>query len=371
MNRTEALRIGLLTGGGDCPGLNAVIRAVTRTAMAEGQASVVGIEDGFDGLYDGRMRTLHEREVDALLKEGGTILGTSNKGDPWQFPVAGSDGSVRLEDVSRRMLQRLQEARLDALVVVGGDGTMKIAHRLAVLGVPIVGVPKTIDNDLQATDVTFGFDTAVGVVSDAIDKLRTTASSHHRVMLVEVMGRTAGWIALGGGLAGGADTILIPELGFQWPALLHHLQQRATHGQRYSIVCVAEGTPLPQGDVVLQPNDARPAEPRQFGGIAAEMARQIQLRTPLDARAVVLGHLQRGGSPSAADRLLATRFGVQAARAVLARRFGVMVALRGQAIVEVALEEVAQGARQVPADHDWISAARAVGVHLGGANGLS
>lgn len=371
MNRTEPLRIGLLTGGGDCPGLNAVIRAVTRTAITEGQASVVGIEDGFDGLYDGRMRTLHEREVDALLKEGGTILGTSNKGDPWHFPVAGSDGSVRIEDVSRRMLQRLHDARLDALVVVGGDGTMKIAHRLALLGVPIVGVPKTIDNDLHATDVTFGFDTAVGVVSDAIDKLRTTASSHHRVMLVEVMGRTAGWIALGGGLAGGADTILMPELGFQWPALLSHLQHRATQGQRYSIVCVAEGTPLPQGDVVLQSNGTRRSEPRQFGGIAAELARQIQLRTPLDARAVVLGHLQRGGSPSAADRLLATRFGVQAARAVLAQRFGVMVALRGQAIVEVALESVAQGARQVPADHDWITTARAVGVHLGGGPGSS
>ncbi|MFN5511519.1 MAG: 6-phosphofructokinase [Burkholderiales bacterium] len=366
MNRTESLRIGLLTGGGDCPGLNAVIRAVTRTAIAQGNASVVGIEDGFDGLYDGRMRLLNDREVDGLLKEGGTILGTSNKGDPWQFPVAGSDGSVRIEDVSRRMLQRLQEARLDALVVVGGDGTMKIAHRLALLGVPIVGVPKTIDNDLQATDVSFGYDTAVGVVSDAIDKLRTTASSHHRVMLVEVMGRTAGWIALGGGLAGGADTILIPELGFRWESLLHHLQHRATQGQRYSIVCVAEGTPLPQGDVVLQSNETRPAETRLFGGIAAELARQIQLRSPLDARAVVLGHLQRGGSPSAADRLLATRFGVQAARAVLARRFGVMVALRGQAIVEVALEQVAQGARQVPADHDWINTARAVGVHLGG-----
>lgn len=365
MNQTEPMRVGLLTGGGDCPGLNAVIRAVTRTAMAEGGASVIGIEDGFVGLHDGRMRLLNDREVDGLLKEGGTILGTSNKGDPWKFPVSTSDGSVRLEDVSQRILQRLQDARLDALVVVGGDGTMKIAHRLALLGVPIVGVPKTIDNDLQATDVSFGFDTAVGVVSDAIDKLRTTASSHHRVMVVEVMGRTAGWIALGGGLAGGADTILIPELGFRWEDFLRHVQHRATQGQRYSIVCVAEGTQLPQGDVVLQSNDIRRAEPRQVGGIAAEIARQVQLRTPLDARAVVLGHLQRGGSPSAADRLLATRFSVQAARAVLAGRFGVMVALRGQDVVEVALEQVAQGARLVPSGHDWIKTARAVGVHLG------
>ncbi|MFZ9407421.1 MAG: 6-phosphofructokinase [Burkholderiaceae bacterium] len=359
------MKIGLLTGGGDCPGLNAVIRAVTRTAIAEGGAMIIGIEDGFEGLYTGRTRRLRYGEVAGLLGEGGTVLGTSNKGDPWHFPVLQPDGGVRIEDVSPRIVERIRATGIDVLVVIGGDGSMKIAQRLAAQGVAIVGVPKTIDNDLPATDLTFGFDTAVGVISEAIDRLRTTASAHHRVMLVEVMGRTAGWLALAGGLSGGADAILLPEIGFQWDPLVRHLQSRATRGRRYSIVCVAEGTPLPEGDQVVQRLDVRRTDARQFGGIAARIAQEIEQRSGLEARAVVLGHLQRGGSPSAADRLLATRFGVQAARAALAGRQGVMVSLRGQSVIEVPLAQAAQGVRLVPADHEWLNAARAIGIHLG------
>ncbi|MEY4862465.1 MAG: hypothetical protein RLZ51_560 [Pseudomonadota bacterium] len=365
MNRTHALRIGLLTGGGDCPGLNAVIRAVTRTAIAEGEATVIGIEDGFEGIYTGRTRRLRYGEVAGLLGEGGTVLGTSNKGDPWHFPVVLPDGNIRIEDVSHRVIERLHESGIDMLVVIGGDGSMKIAQKLAMQGVAIVGVPKTIDNDLPATDLTFGFDTAVGVISEAIDRLRTTASAHHRVMVVEVMGRTAGWLALAGGLSGGADAILLPETGFDWDPLLRHLRARATRGRRYSIVCVAEGTALPEGMEVVQRLDIKRTDARQFGGIGHRIAQEVEQRSGLEARAVVLGHLQRGGSPSAADRLLATRFGVQAARAALAGRYGVMVSLKGQDVVEVPLAQAAQGVRLVPADHEWLHAARALGIHLG------
>lgn len=365
MTTTASPRIGVLTGGGDCPGLNAVIRAITRTAISQAEATVFGIEDGFEGLHAGRLRPLRNDDVAGLISEGGTILGTSNKGDPWHFPIPQADGSLSIQDVSAQVLAQIRQARLDALIVIGGDGSMKIAHRLHACGVPIIGVPKTIDNDLPGTDVSFGFDSAVGVVSQAIDALRTTASAHHRVMVVEVMGRTAGWIALAGGLAGGADAILIPELGFDWPSLIDHVRRRASRGRRYSIVCVAEGTPLPQAGVVLQSLDPRRTDARQFGGIGAALAAQIEQRSGLEARTVVLGHLQRGGSPSAADRLLATRFGVHAARAALAGQSGCMVALRGADLLEVPLAEAARGSRQVPADHDWLSTARAIGVYLG------
>jgi 6-phosphofructokinase 1 len=210
------MRIGLLTGGGDCPGLNAVIRAVTRTARGLYGATVIGIEDGFEGLFDGRMRELEYGDVAGLIGEGGTLLGTSNKGDPWHFPLRQADGTLVISDVSERILEQIRHAALDVLMVVGGDGSMHIAQRFVERGVRVIGVPKTIDNDLAATDATFGFDTAVSIVSEAIDRLQTTASSHHRVMVIEVMGRYAGWIALAGGMAGGADTILIPEIGFSW-----------------------------------------------------------------------------------------------------------------------------------------------------------
>lgn len=358
-------RIGILTGGGDCPGLNAVIRAVTRTARSVYDATVIGIEDGFEGLLAGRMRELDYNEVFYLIGEGGTVLGTTNRGDPWHFPVVGSDGQVTITDVSSQIVRRIQEAALDVLIVVGGDGSMHIAHRLSGLGVPVVGVPKTIDNDLSATDQTFGFDTAVGIVSEAIDRLQTTASSHHRVMVIEVMGRDAGWIALAGGLAGGADTILLPEIPFQWPSVFRHVQHRAMRGRRFSIVCVAEGARLPEGGEVVQAMDRRRTDARQLGGIGAVVARRIEEGTGRETRVTVLGHLQRGGSPSAFDRILATRFGVAAAHCACQGQSGVMVALRGVDIDVVPIADSVQALRTVPPDHPLVQTARAIGIRFG------
>jgi len=358
-------RIGLLTGGGDCPGLNAVIRGFTRTARGRYGVTVVGIEDGFEGLYEGRMRELDYGEVAGLVREGGTLLGTSNKGDPWHYPLIGADGEVRIADVSARTLERIREAGLDALVVVGGDGSMHISQRFIELGVPVVGVPKTIDNDLSATDTTFGFDTAVSIVSEAIDRLTTTASSHHRVMVIEVMGRYAGWIALAGGMAGGADTILLREIPFHWESVFRHVRHRAMRGRRFSIVCVAEGAILPEGGEVLRGLDERRTDAKQLGGIGAVIARRIEAGTGLETRVTVLGHLQRGGTPTAYDRILATRFGVAAADAVCRGESGVMVALRGTEIVTVPIAEAIATLRTVPPDHPLVTTARAVGTRFG------
>ena len=365
MDGKRPARIGLLTGGGDCPGLNAVIRGFTRTARGSYGVTVVGIEDGFEGLLEGRMRELDYGEVAGLIGEGGTVLGTTNKGDPWHYPLRGADGAVTIGDVSSRMLERVREAALDALVVVGGDGSMHIAQRIVGLGVPVVGVPKTIDNDLSATDTTFGFDTAVSIVSEAIDRLTTTASSHHRVMVIEVMGRYAGWIALAGGLAGGADTILIPEIAFRWESVFRHVRARAMRGRRYSIVCVAEGAKLPEGGEVVKAFDRRRTDARQLGGIGAVVARRIEEGTGLETRVTVLGHLQRGGTPTAYDRILATRFGVAAAECACRGESGVMVALRGTEIVPVPIADAIAALRTVPVDHPMVRAARAVGTRFG------
>jgi 6-phosphofructokinase 1 len=293
------------------------------------------------------------------------VLGTTNKGDPWHFPIQKPDGTLEIADVSDRMLARVREAGLDVLVVVGGDGSMHIAERFSRLGVAVVGVPKTIDNDLAATDTTFGFDTAVGIVSEAIDRLTTTASSHHRVMVIEVMGRYAGWIALAGGMAGGADTILIPEIPFRWDAVFRHVRHRALRGRRFSIVCVAEGAKLPEGGEVLKGLDRRRTDARQLGGIGGVVARRIEEGTGLETRVTVLGHLQRGGSPTAYDRILATRFGVAAAQAACRGEDGVMVALRGTQVVAVPIAEAIATLRTVPPDHPWVEAARAVGTRFG------
>jgi 6-phosphofructokinase 1 len=365
MDANRPRRIGLITGGGDCPGLNAVIRGFTRTARGRHGVTVIGIEDGFEGLLENRMRELDYGDVAGLIGEGGTVLGTTNKGDPWHFPIVGDDGSVTIADVSARMLERIRDAALDALVVVGGDGSMHIAQRFGTLGVPVVGVPKTIDNDLSATDTTFGFDTAVSIVCEAIDRLTTTASSHHRVMVIEVMGRYAGWIALAGGMAGGADTILIPEIPFGWESVFRHVRHRAMRGRRFSIVCVAEGTKLPEGGEVVKALDRRRTDARQLGGIGAVVARRIEEGTGLETRVTVLGHLQRGGSPTAYDRILATRFGVAAADCVCEGRSGVMVALRGTEIVPVPIEDAISTLRTVPPDHALVRAARSVGTRFG------
>ena len=295
MNTTSLKRLGILTGGGDCPGLNAALRAVAKTALAHGVVPV-GIEDGFEGLVDGRMRTLDETDLSGIIAFGGTVLGTSNKGDPFHFPVETTPGHIEIRDVSARVLEQLSTHRIDALVAIGGDGTMHIARRLGTLGVRVVGVPKTIDNDLAATDQTFGYDSAVTVVCEAIDRLNTTAAAHHRVMVVEVMGRYAGWIALGGGVAGGADVILMPEFAWDWPALLDKVNARSASGKRYSIVCVAEGAKLPgSADAVVQEIDPKRTDARRLGGVGTVIAHEIERRTGHETRVTTLGHLQQIG----------------------------------------------------------------------------
>lgn len=361
----RARRIGVLTGGGDCPGLNGVIRAVTKTAQNEYGATVIGIEDGFEGLVEGRMHELTHQEVSGILGLGGTILGSSNKGDPWHYPVEVEQGRIEAQDLSYRALRNVERWGLDALVCIGGDGTMHIANRMMQAGVPVVGVPKTIDNDVPGTDVTFGFDTAVSVVCEAIDRLATTASSHHRVMVVEVMGRYAGWIALMGGVAGGADVILIPEIPFAWEPVFEKVHERQSQHKRFTMVCVAEGARLPDGSEVIAWMDERRTDPKRLGGVGAVVAGAIEAGTGYETRATVLGHLQRGGAPTANDRVLATGFGAAAAHCAARGEFGIMVSFRGGTIVPVPIAEAAGAQRVVRPDHDLVRAARALGTCFG------
>ena len=362
---TTNKRIGILTGGGDCPGLNAVIRAVGKTVMHEYGSTLVGIEDGFEGLVEGRWRDLTNRDISGILNLGGTILGTSNKGDPWHYPVEVATGKIEIQDTSFKALRNFKQAGLDTLVAVGGDGTMHIADKLCDLGLQVVGVPKTIDNDLAATDLTFGFDTAVSVVCEALDRLHTTACSHHRVIVVEVMGRYAGWIALHGGVSGGADVLLIPEIPFTWEAVCRKVTERATHGKRFSLVCVAEGAKLPDGNEVIKALDNKRTDAKQLGGIGAVVAHEVEARSGLEARVTVLGHLQRGGSPTAFDRVLATRLGVHAGHCACRGPFAVMAALQNNDIVSVQIKDAIAKLRTVPADHQLVRAARALGTSFG------
>ncbi len=333
MGRVE--RLGVLTAGGDCPGLNAVIRAVTARSIGHG-AAVVGILDGWEGLMEGRTRPLDRDAVRGILQRGGTILGTSRR-DPYVH----GDGAASVTGT-------LEREGIDALVVIGGDGTLRSAERLAIEGLPIVGVPKTIDNDIAATDVTFGFDTAVQIATEAIDRITTTAESHDRVMLVEVMGRTRGWIATYAGIAAGADAILVPEEPYDLAAVADIVLQRAAQGRRYSVVVVAEGIEPPPGTSVVMSVDAFGFE--RLGGVSTLVAARLEELTGFESRVTVLGHLQRGGTPTAADRVLGSRLGVAAADLAAAGCFGRMVALRGTAIVDVALEEACATVRPVPAE---------------------
>lgn len=356
-------RIGILTGGGDCPGLNAVIRSVAKPAMKFLNASVVGILDGFEGLVEGKMRELTPLDVSGIINLGGTILGTSNKGDPFHYPVENASG-ITISDCSDRALENYRRWNLDALVAIGGDGTMNIAYKFSKIGMNMIGVPKTIDNDLEATDVTFGYDSALAVATEAIDRLQTTASAHHRVIVIEVMGRYAGWIALGAGIAGGADVILIPEIPFKWSSVFDCVLRRSK-GARFSIICVAEGAKPSGGDVVVAEKDAKRTDPIRLGGIGDLVAKRIHQETQLETRVTVLGHLQRGGSPTAFDRILATKFGAMALDAATKGEFGCMVSLQGRDVVTVRLEDAVKQQRLVPHDSQLILAARGVGTSFG------
>jgi 6-phosphofructokinase 1 len=354
------MRIGLLTGGGDAPGLNAVIRAVVKSAASRG-IETIGIEDGFVGLIEpGRWRLLTLEDLPGILRRGGTILGTTNRQNPLAYPVPG--GGVM--DHSARCVQTFHDLGLGALVVIGGDGTLAIAQAFHQRGIPLVAVPKTIDNDIVGTDSTFGFDTAVSFATEAIDRLHTTAEAHHRVMVVEVMGRYTGWIALHAGIAGGADAIVIPEIPYRLESISRLIAAREAFGARFSIVVAAEGARPVGGRVSLQEAGSA-ATAERLGGVGARLAADLQAATGKETRSVLLGHLQRGGPPTSPDRLLATRFGARAMELVAEGRWGTMVALQSQGIVSVPLALVAGQNRTVPVDCDLIRTARSVGIGFG------
>jgi 6-phosphofructokinase 1 len=357
-------RIGVVTGGGDCPGLNAVIRAVAKAAIHRGWQAV-GIVGGYEGLLPGTQQTkvLEGDLLDGLLVRGGTILGTANQG---KFSAKVGHGESRrlpteLLDETKRGCEQLG---LIGLVSIGGDGSLSIAQQMFEHGIPVVGVPKTIDNDLAATMMTFGFDSAVACATDAVDRLHSTAESHRRVMVLEVMGRYAGWIAIYAGLAGGADVILIPEIPFNYDSVCKKLTEREQAGKHFSIVVVAEGARAAGGGFVTSADQPANREAR-LGGIGNEVAEEIQKRSGKETRCVVLGHLQRGGSPTNMDRALCTAFGAKAVELVAGKQFGHMVALTGGQITSVPLREATGQIRRVPLSGGFVTSARAMGICLG------
>jgi len=356
-------RIGILTGGGDCPGLNAVIRAVTKSAVNDFGLEMWGIEDGFLGLIRNSMRPLGFDDVSNILTRGGTILGTSNKADPSRFKVGvDGDGNNVFEDVTNRVLEHARARRLDAVICIGGDGTMTGAAQLCAHGLPCIGVPKTIDNDLMHTDITFGFATAVQTATEALDRIHTTAASHHRVMLVEMMGRYAGWLTLHAGAASGADVILIPEIPYDIDRICEYCVARSTRGKAFTIVAVAEGARARDGDYVVDRVVQDSPDPVRLGGVSEVLCEQIAARTHLECRATILGHVQRGGTPCAHDRVLATLFGYEAAKLAAGGDFGKLVVMQRGELTGVPLAEVAGRQRTVPQDDPLLAACRAVGV---------
>jgi len=361
-------RIGVLTGGGDCPGLNAVIRAVTKSAISDHGWKVWGIEDGFLGLIRNQMHRLDMASTSNILTQGGTILGTSNKADPGKFKVGvDENGNAVYEDVTDRCLEHAGSRGLCALVCIGGDGTMSGAANLVHHGLHCVGVPKTIDNDIMHTEVTFGFHTAVEIATEALDRIHTTASSHHRVMLVEMMGRYAGWLTLYAGAASGADVILIPEIPFDVEIICNHCVERSKHGKAFTIIAVAEGAKPRGGDYVVDRVVADSPDPLRLGGVSEVLAHQIGERTGLECRATILGHVQRGGTPCAYDRILATQFGHHAVQLLAADELDRLVVMQQAEITSVPIAEVAGRQRTVPVDHPLIEACRAIGVSFAAA----
>jgi 6-phosphofructokinase 1 len=354
-------KIGVLTGGGDAPGLNAVIRAVVKSASNAG-IQVIGLEDSFDGLvYPEKSRILTPRDVTGILRLGGTILGTVNRGDPFVEPIVTPQGTF---DYGDRVVEMFGQMELDALACIGGDGTLAISYEFYKKGIPLVCVPKTIDNDIVGTTSCFGFDTAVSFATDAIDRLHSTAEAHRRIMVVEVMGRYAGWIALHSGMAGGADIILIPEIPYDLERVAQCIRDRDKLGARFSIVVVAEGSRPKDGGVTLI-EAAHGGHAERLGGIGIRCAAQLEELTGKETRYVVLGHLQRGGSPTAFDRTLATRFGGKAVELLMKGQFGKMVANHPPDLVPIPLGEVVGKTKTVPLDYDLLLTARALGVSFG------
>ncbi len=363
-------RIGVLTGGGDCPGLNAVIRAVVKTADNDYDVNVIGFKDGYEGLIENRYMELSTKDVSGILTHGGTILGTSNKADPFHFPVLEGEDYIYL-DRSSQAIRNFEALGLDALLAIGGDGTMAASARMMEKGLPIVGLPKTIDNDLWGTDVTFGYDSAVTTATDAVDKIHTTAQSHHRVMIIEVMGRYAGWLALASGLAGGGDIILMPEFPYDIEAVCNKVKSRNAAGKRFSIVVVGEGARAMGGEMVVDHKVETSPDAVRLGGVSRRVAAQITGLTNIESRVTILGHLLRGGSPTPYDRLLATLFGTSAVHMVMDGQIGQMVAMKNGSIGSTPIAEVAGKLRIVTPETPYVKAALSLGICLGTPHGVN
>ena len=357
-------RFAVLTGGGDCPGLNAVIRAVIKTFL-QNDCEVFGIYNGFNGLINGNLKLMNFADVSGILPRGGTILGTTNRDNPFKFAVE-ENGELVYYDMRDKVVENLEKHDIEALVVIGGDGSLNIGAELArECGIKVVGVPKTIDNDLPCTERTFGFDTAVAMATEAVDRLHTTAESHHRVMALEVMGRYAGWIALHSGIAGGADVILIPEIPYDIDSVIKKIEDRKAKGKDFSIVVVAEGAKPIGGELSVARVVKGSFEPIRLGGAGEKLVREIEERTGIESRCTVLGYLQRGGSPSSYDRILSTRYGVAAAEACLRGEYNVMVSLENDQIVTVYIQKAASSPRLVPVDSEIIRTGRQIGICFG------
>jgi len=364
LKTSKVKRIGILTGGGDCPGLNGVIRSVVKTCQFDFGIDVVGILDGYAGLIEDRMRPLGVNDVGGILARGGTILGSSNRANPFRVPDESShEGQFR--DLSDQAIRTASRHGLEMIVVVGGDGSLSIALELSKKGLPVIGVPKTIDNDLGATDITFGFDSALSTATDAVDKLHTTGDSHHRLMVIELMGRYAGWIALDAGIAGGGDVILIPEIPFDIEKVAQAVRERGYRGRQFAVVVVAEGAVPVGGEQFVERRVADSTDQVRLGGVGRWVAEELERRLDREARATVLGHLQRGGSPTAFDRLLATRFGAEAVRLLARGEFGRMVALHGTEIDSVPLADAVRQLRRVDPESEIVATARSVGTTFG------
>ncbi len=358
-------RVGILTGGGDCPGLNAVIRGVAKSASNEYGMEVIGFMDGFLGLMEERWIDLSNGRVSGILTQGGTILGTTNKADPFSHPMEQEDGKTINVDLSDRCVELYHKLGLSALICLGGDGTQSIAGKFAEKGLNVVGVPKTIDKDVVGTDETFGFDSARTLATEAIDRLHSTAEAHQRVMLVEVMGRNAGWLALESCIAGGGDIVLIPEIPFDISHVAEAVRHRTAQGRRFSIVVVAEGAFPIGGKQTIQSRHERTVNPVRLGGVSHLIASVLERQTDMECRVTVLGHLQRGGTPTPYDRLLATRFAIKAMELVAEGRFNHMVAMKNGLMDAVPIKDVVNKQRIIPLNDPLIRVAKAVGTSFG------
>jgi phosphofructokinase-like protein len=354
-------RVGILTGGGDCPGLNAVIRAVTKTAIYKHGIRVFGIEDGFQGLVENRVGELTSLHVSGILTRGGTILGSNNRANPSHYYMGTDDeGNPKFINAIDNCLLTIKTNQLDALIVIGGDGTMSCAAPLVEQGVNCIGVPKTIDNDIVGSDITFGFQTAVSTATEALDRLHTTAASHHRVMVCEIMGRNAGWLTLHAGIASGSDVILLPEIPYNIDRVCEFVQSRMDRQRGFSIIACAEGAKPVDGEQIVARHDPSSPDPIRLGGIAEHVAKTIEERTGIESRFTVLGHVQRGGTPEPMDRVLATRFGYRALKLLMTGATGRMVVMQEGKITDVDILHAANKQRLVPSDHPLVEVARSV-----------